>query len=81
MVVAYVLFFLLGLGLGYGAPGLYSLLALLAPIAFGVGTAASVGVDGHLVIAFVVGLAVTAAGVLLGKAIDAFVSRRGESSA
>jgi hypothetical protein len=65
-VVAYVLFFLAGLGFGYAAIGVWKWLPLAFPLLLALAAAASEGVDGTMLIRLAVALLVTAAGVLLG---------------
>jgi hypothetical protein len=65
-VVAYVLFFLAGLGFGYAAVGVWKWLPLAFPLLLALAAAASEGVDGTMLIRLAVALLLTAAGVLLG---------------
>jgi hypothetical protein len=65
-VVAYVLFFLAGLGFGYAAMGGWKWVPLVFPVLLALVAAASEGVDGTMLVRLVVALVVTAAGVLLG---------------
>jgi hypothetical protein len=65
-VVAYVLFFLAGLGFGYAAIGVWKWLPLAFPLLLALAAAASEGVDGTMLIRLAVALLVTAGGVLLG---------------
>lgn len=69
-LVGLILFAILGLGLGFAAPGWTGWLALLAPIAFLLVTIFTDGFEARLVPLLIIALAVTAAGVLAGKAID-----------
>jgi hypothetical protein len=65
-VVAYLLFFLAGLGFGYAAAGVWKWLPLAFPVLLALVAALSEGVDGMLLLRLLVALAVTAAGVILG---------------
>ncbi|MEA2420786.1 MAG: hypothetical protein QOE60_2992 [Thermoleophilaceae bacterium] len=68
-VVAYLLFFIAGLGFGYAAAGVWRWLPVAFPLLLALAAAASEGVDGTLLVRLLVALAVTAAGVLLGMAL------------
>jgi hypothetical protein len=70
-LIAYLLFFLAGLGFGYAAEGKWSWLPLLFPLVLGLGAIFKYGPDASVLIRLVVALAVTVLGVLLGTAIDA----------
>ena len=70
MVVAYVLFFLAGVGFGYAAPGRWVWLPLAFPLFLALVTALKEGVDGTLLLRLALALVVTAAGVLLGALLD-----------
>jgi hypothetical protein len=65
-VVAYVLFFLAGLGFGYAAIGIWKWLPLAFPLLLALAAAASEGVDGTMLLRLAVALLLTAAGVVLG---------------
>jgi hypothetical protein len=65
-VVAYVLFFLAGLGFGYAAIGVWKWLPLAFPLLLALAAAASEGVDGTMLLRLAVALLLTAAGVVLG---------------
>ncbi len=80
LITGYILFALLGLVLGYAAPGRYAWLALLAPVGFFFLNAFTTGVDGGLVVMFLIALAITAAAVLAGKALDARLAQRRAAS-
>jgi hypothetical protein len=70
MVVAYVLFFLAGLGFGYAAPGRWVWLPLALPLLLALVTALKERIDGTLIFRLALALVVTAAGVLLGELLD-----------
>jgi hypothetical protein len=65
-VIAYVLFFLAGVGFGYAAAGRWRWLPVAFPLALALLAAASEGVDGTMLLRLALALLVTAAGVLLG---------------
>jgi hypothetical protein len=65
-VVAYLLFFLAGLGFGYAAMGVWKWFPLAFPVLLALVAAASEGVDGTMILRLLVALLVTAAGVSLG---------------
>jgi hypothetical protein len=70
MVIGYVLFFLAGLGFGYAAPRRWAWLPLVLPLLLALITALKEGIDGTLLVRFVIALVVTAAGILLGFLLD-----------
>jgi uncharacterized membrane protein len=70
-LVAYLLFFLAGLGFGYAAQGRWRWLPLLFPLALGIWALVKYGPDASVLIRLVVALVITVLGVLLGTAIDA----------
>ena len=65
-VVAYVLFFLAGLGFGYAAIGVWKWLPLAFPLLLALAAAASEGIDGTMLLRLALALLVTAIGVVLG---------------
>ena len=65
-VVAYLLFFLAGLGFGYAAIGVWKWLPLAFPLLLALAAAAGEGVDGTMLLRLAVALLITAAGVVLG---------------
>jgi hypothetical protein len=80
VVIGFILFILLGLTLGYAIPGWTAWLALLVPVVFAALSALSTGIDADLLVSLVVALALTAAAILAGRALDARTSRREESA-
>jgi len=70
VVVAYVLFYVAGLGFGYAAVGKWKWVPILVPLALALGAAVQQGVDGTWIVRLIVALLVTAAGVLLGALLD-----------
>jgi hypothetical protein len=76
-IIAYLMFFLGGLGFGYAAPGRLKWLPIGFPILLWVGAVLVNGIDLSSVIRLVVALAVMLAGIVLGMALEA----RGEREA
>jgi hypothetical protein len=70
-IVAYVLFFVAGVGFGYAASGKWRWLPVVFPLALAIGAAAQEGVDGTMIARLIVALLVTAGGLLLGALLDA----------
>jgi hypothetical protein len=70
-VVAYLLFFVAGIGFGYAAIGKWKWIPILFPLVLAVGAAIQQGIDGTWVFRVIVALAVTVGGVLLGAMLDA----------
>ena len=70
-VVAYLLFFVAGLGFGYAAVGKWKWLPILFPLALALGAAVQQGIDGTWVFRVIVALVVTVGGILLGAMLDA----------
>ena len=70
-VVAYLLFFVAGLGFGYAAVGKWKWLPVLFPLVLALGAAIQQGIDGTWVFRVIVALVVTVGGVLLGAMLDA----------
>ena len=70
-IVAYLLFFVAGLGFGYAAVGKWKWLPILFPLVLALGAAIQQGVDGTWVFRVIVALVVTVCGVLLGALLDA----------
>ena len=66
MVVAYVLFFIAGLGFGYAAPGGWRWLPLALPLLLALVTVLKDGGDGVLLVRLLIALIVTAVGVIAG---------------
>jgi hypothetical protein len=70
-VVAYLLFFVAGLGFGYAAVGKWKWLPILFPLVLALGAAIQQGIDGTWVFRVIVALVVTVGAVLLGAMLDA----------
>ena len=69
-VVAYLLFFLAGLGFGFAAPGRWKWLPVFFPIFLWIGAVLVNGIDASAIIRLIVALAVTVGGILLGIMLD-----------
>ena len=78
-LIAYLLFFLAGLGFGYAAEGRWRFLPLLFPLALGAWALFKYGPDASVLIRLVVALALTVLGVIVGTAIDARSGAREEN--
>ena len=76
-IIAYLLFFIAGVGFGYAAVGRWRWLPLAFPLVLGLFALFKYGPDASVIIRLIVALVITALGVLLGAAIDA----RGERAA
>ena len=70
-VVAYVLFFVAGVGFGYAAIGKWKWIPILFPLVLALGAAIQQGIDGTWMFRVIVALVVTIGGVLLGAMLDA----------
>lgn len=70
-VVAYLLFFVAGVGFGYAAVGKWKWIPILFPLVLALGAAVQQGIDGTWVFRVIVALVVTVGGVLLGAMLDA----------
>jgi hypothetical protein len=75
-VVAYVLFFIAGLGFGFAAAGRWKWLPLAFPLSLALVAALQEGVDGALLLRLALALVVTALGVVLGRLLDHGEPRR-----
>lgn len=73
-IVAYLLFFVAGIGFGYAAPARWKWLPLLFPLLLGSYAIFNDGVDATILIRLIVALIVTALGILAGIVIDAHTS-------
>ena len=69
-IVAYLLFFLAGLGFGFAAPGRTKLVPFLFPLLLAIGAALTNGLDATLILRLIVALALTALGIVLGMLMD-----------
>jgi hypothetical protein len=78
-IIAYVLFFLAGVGFGYAAPPKWKWLPLLFPLLLGIAALVNYGPDASVLLRLVVALVITVLGIVVGTAIDARASRGGEN--
>jgi hypothetical protein len=69
-IVAYLLFFLAGVGFGFAAPGRLKWLPLLFPVVLALGAAVQSGVDAAMILRLLLALVVTALGMVLGRMLD-----------
>jgi hypothetical protein len=74
--VAYLLFFLAGLGFGFAAPGRGKLVPFIFPLLLAIGAALSNGIDGALILRLIVALVLTGLGIVLGILLDERTQRR-----
>jgi hypothetical protein len=70
MVIAYILFFLAGLGFGYAAPGGIKFVPFLFPVLLAIGAMFRDGVQGEILLRLLVALVITAIGILLGRMLE-----------
>ena len=70
-IIAYLLFFLAGLGFGFAAPARWKWLPLLFPLVLGLWALFKYGPDASVLIRLVLALGITVLGILVGAAIDA----------
>ena len=80
-IVAYVIFFLAGLGFGYAAPGRLKCLPFIFPVALALVALAKNGLDGALVLRLVLALVITAVGIIAGRELDERGRRREAAAA
>ncbi len=69
-VLAYILFFVAGLGFGFAAPGRYKLLPLLFLLALALGAIVRDGIDGEVLLRLLIALVITVAGIAIGRLLD-----------
>jgi hypothetical protein len=81
MVIAYVLFFLVGLAFGYALRGPTALLALAFPILIAIPGGLNQGFDSGYIARLLVALALTAGGLILGWVLDQGTERRSGGTA
>ena len=75
-VVAFVLFFLAGLGFGYSLTGPTKFIPLIFPILLALGAFVQWGLDGAIVARLIVALVATLLGILLGTLLAVRGERR-----
>ncbi len=71
MIIAYVLFFLAGLGFGYAAPGWTKILPIFFPLVLGLYSFVKYGLDGDIVARLLLALILTGGGIVLGALMSA----------
>jgi hypothetical protein len=76
-IIAYLLFFLAGLGFGFAAAPKWRWLPLLFPLALGLWALVKYGLDASILLRLVLALVVTGLGIVVGTIIE---SRSGEGS-
>jgi hypothetical protein len=69
MIIAYVLFFLAGLGFGYAAPSWTKILPVFFPLLLGAASFVKYGLDGEIVARLILALVLTIGGIVLGMLI------------
>jgi hypothetical protein len=69
-IIAYLLFFLAGLGFGYAAPGRLKWLPMVFPLVLAIGAALRNGIDRALILRLLLAVGLTALGVILGRMLD-----------
>ena len=77
-MIAYLLFFIAGVGFGYAAPGKWKWLPLVFPLLLGLGAIFKDGLDGAILLRLVIALIITVLGVVLGTVLDSRASQREE---
>jgi hypothetical protein len=77
-LIAYLLFFIAGVGFGYAAPSKWRWLPLVFPLALGIGALLRDGLDAAILIRLAIALAITVAGIFVGTLIDARGDTEGE---
>jgi hypothetical protein len=75
-IIAYVLFFLAGVGFGFAAPPKWKWLPLLFPLALGLAALVKYGPDASVLLRLIVAIVITVVGLILGAAIDARSSQQ-----
>jgi hypothetical protein len=70
MVIAYILFFLAGVGLGYAAPGGFKYIPFVFPLLLALGAMVRDGIQGEILLRLLVALVITAVGILLGRMLE-----------
>jgi hypothetical protein len=76
-IIAFLLFFLAGLGFGFAAPPKWRWLPLLFPLALGLWALVKYGPDASVLLRLVLALIITVLGIFVGAIIE---SRTGEGS-
>jgi hypothetical protein len=76
MVVAFLLFFIAGLGFGFAAAGVWKWLPLAFPLVLALVAALQEGVDGTWLLRLAMAVVVTVVGVVVGRLLDRGEPRR-----
>jgi hypothetical protein len=79
-IIAYLLFFLAGLGFGYAAPGRLKWIALAFPVLLFIVAVLTSGLDLWGVVKLLIALLIAAAGIIVGRMLDER-GREGEAPA
>ena len=79
-IIAYLLFFVAGVGFGYAAPGRLKWIALGFPVLLFIVAVMTSGIDVWTVVRLLIALVLAAAGVVVGRMLDER-GRRGEATA
>ena len=69
-IVAYLLFFLAGLGFGFAAPGRTKLVPFIFPLLLAIGAAIPYGIEGALILRLILALVLTGVGIVLGMVLE-----------
>ena len=77
-MIAYLLFFIAGVGFGYAAPPKWRWLPFLFPLLLALGAIFKDGLDGTILLRLVIALIITAVGILLGMVLDSRANERAE---
>jgi hypothetical protein len=75
-LIAYILFFLAGIGFGYAAGGVSKLAPLLFPLLLGIPALLRDDDDGEIIVRLLLALAITLGGILIGAMLDARENRQ-----
>jgi hypothetical protein len=70
MVLAYIIFFLAGLGFGYAAPGIFKFTPFVFPLLLALGALLRDGLQGEIALRLLIALGITAVGVVIGRLLD-----------
>jgi hypothetical protein len=77
-IIAFLLFFLAGLGFGFAAPPKWRWLPLLFPLALGLWALVKYGPDASVLLRLVLALIITVLGIFVGTIIESRTSEGGE---
>jgi hypothetical protein len=79
-IIAFLLFFIAGLGFGYAAPGRLKWIALAFPLLLFIEAVLTSGLDLWAIVKLLIALLLTAAGIIVGRMLDER-GRQGEAPA